>query len=241
MTEIDSKYASGTLAESMAPDEMPRERLLRDGALALKVEELIAILLRTGIKNKNVLELSADIYASYGYSLNSLGGASPIDLVNEFKGLGEAKAISLVAALELGRRRLEEDVRRIQIRDTESACRYFRPKFINSTVEEFHIAVLNNHLKVVHDETVAVGGLASVALDLRLVFKNILRHDGTGFLVAHNHPAGSAKPSKQDIELTKRIEEGARTLGLNFLDHIIVPQGAGQSKCYSFRDDGLLN
>lgn len=243
MTEIDSKYASGTLAESMGADEMPREKLMNDGAYSLTNVELLAILLRTGVKGMNVLQLSQFIYDTYGKSLTRMADRTVKEFCADVSGvgLGPAKAVTLLAALELGRRRLEETVSRIQLNSADRACNYFRSRFSNSTVEEFHVAVLDHRLNVVYEAKVAEGGLASVALDIRRIFKAIIGHDGAGFMVAHNHPAGSAKPSKQDIELTNRLLEGARVLGLNFIDHIIVPQGHVGEQYFSFKDDGLLD
>lgn len=243
MKEIDSKYASLTLAESMEADEMPREKLINKGARSLTDVELIAILLRTGVKGMNVLRLSEFICETYGHNLTRMADRSVEEFCNDVNGvgLGPAKAVTLLAALELGRRRLSETADRIPLNSAERACNYFKTRFLNYTVEEFHIAVLDHRLNVVYEAKVAEGGLASVALDIRRIFKEVLRHDGAGFMVAHNHPAGSAKPSKQDIELTKRLQEGARVLGLTFLDHIIVPQGQVGEPYYSFKDDGLLD
>lgn len=235
-----ARQAPGTsLHATMSPGEMPRERFLRHGAQSLSDVELIAIMLRTGIRGSNVIDVAQNVYRRYGGSLASMGDAT-IDELKQVEGLGETKAITLAAALELGRRRQYQEVARTTLRNSSDAFRFFGSVIATAAVEEFHVAVLGQGNNVIHTERVSQGGLATTAVDIRVLLGVVIRWGGTQFMVAHNHPAGSLTPSKADIDLTNRIVRGAETLGLRLLDHIIVAQGRGVGGYYSFRDNGNL-
>lgn len=228
------------LVEAVAANEMPREKLLAQGAEALTDVDLIAIMLRTGIVGMNVMELARSLYNYYGGNIARMGDATVAEIMQVVKGIGEAKAIAFVAALELGRRRQFHAVKDIPLKSPEAVYRFFAARIGNNVVEEFHLAVIDNGGKVLHAEMVTRGGLSSTAVDCREVFSKVLRWRGTGFVVAHNHPGGNPNPSQSDIDLTKRLKDGAKILGLRFLDHVIVVQGRGEGAYYSFQENKLL-
>lgn len=228
-----------TLHEAVQPEEMPREKLKKYGAKALSDIELIAIMLRTGVHGLNVMEVARSLHKAYRGNLVKMGDASLDEIQNCVKGIGEAKAIAFLAALELGRRRQMHEVKDQPLDSSQAAYEFFVAEMGMNCVEEFHVAVLDNGCNVIHSEMVTRGGLASTAVDIRIVLALVIRWGGTRFMVAHNHPAGNASPSQSDIELTSRIMRGAQTLGLTLLDHIIVVQGRGDCY-YSFHDNGKL-
>lgn len=225
-----------TLAQALSADEMPREKLLAQGVEALTDVDLIAIMLRTGIVGMNVMELARELYAHFDNNIAKMGDASVHEIMEAVKGIGQAKAVAFVAALELGRRRQFHAMKDKPIRSTIDAYNFFAARIANNVVEEFHVAVIDNGGNVIHTQMVTKGGLAAAAVDCRVVFAIVIRWQGTRFIVAHNHPAGTASPSKSDLELTRKLTDGANVLGLTLLDHIIVVQGKGEGAFYSFRD-----
>lgn len=228
-----------TLHEAVQPEEMPREKLKKYGAKALSDVELIAIMLRTGVHGLNVMEVARALHKAYRGNLVKMGDASLDEIQNCVKGIGEAKAIAFLAALELGRRRQLHQVKDSPLTSSQAAYEFFAAEMGMNCVEEFHVAVLDNGCNVIHSEMITRGGLASTVVDIRIVLSAVIRWGGTRFMIAHNHPAGNASPSQSDIDLTSRISCGAQTLGLTLLDHIIVVQGRGDC-FYSFHDNGKL-
>lgn len=224
-----------------SPEEMPRERLKALGAKSLTDVELIQILLRTGIQGVPVDQLARKIYETYNRSIMKMGDA-PLNDMLEIKGLGEAKAIGLMAALELGRRRMFEEWKNklTQLRGSEQAYQYFYPLFGHLETEEVHVVVLNGQNRILTEMTVSQGGYSSSPVDMRTMMRKILTAGGTGFMMAHNHPSGNCRPSKQDLDLTTRVAKASDNLGLNFIDHIIIARGNQSERYYSFADNGLL-
>ncbi len=229
-----------TLHESLAQEDMPREKFLRLGPKALTDVDLIAIMLRTGTAGMNVIDLAWHIYRRFGCNISRLGDATLAELMT-VKGLGEAKAIAFSAALELGRRRQFSDMRGRKLRSSED-CNDFFSSIIGSLAhEEFHVAVVDGQLNVIRTECVSSGGVTGTVVDVRRLMQIIVGTAGAvAFFVAHNHPSGSLKPSRQDIDLTRRIAEAARTLELRFMDHVIVARGAQSPGYYSFSDNGEI-
>lgn len=222
--------------KSWAEDDRPREKLLAKGKQALSDAELIAILISSGSRNESAVELSKRILASINNNLNTLGKLTVTDLI-KFKGIGEAKAISIITALELGRRRrLEEATELPKINGSKAVFDIMQPLIGEITTEEFWIVYLNNANKVLLKCKLSSGGLTGTVVDVRLVFKKAVEINSTAIILCHNHPSGNTKPSDSDLQLTKKMKLGGETLDIKVLDHLIITEKA----YFSFADEGLI-
>jgi len=218
-----------------AADDRPREKLLQKGVDSLSDAELIAILIGSGNKQESAVDLSKRILASARNNLENLGQYSVRNL-QQFKGIGQAKAISIVAALELGRRRnILKSQEQKQIRSSKDAFEILAPYFIDKTKEEFRVIYMKKNL-VRGIEKISQGGLDASIVDIRILMKLLLEKEATAFIIAHNHPSGNLQASRSDIELTKRIQEAGKLMNMQLLDHLII---AG-NEYYSFIDNGIL-
>lgn len=222
--------------KAWAEDDRPREKLLLKGKHALSDAELIAILIGSGNRNESAVDLSKRILASYDNNLDKVAKLGLADF-RLFSGMGEAKALSIIAALELGRRRISQvtDNTGMKIISSADAYRIIRPELDDLVHEEFYVLILNRSNVVVKKEQVSRGGMSSTIVDPKIVFKVAVNHAASGIILAHNHPSGSVKPSEHDIRLTKKLREGANILDIALLDHIIV----GANTYFSFADEGL--
>lgn len=222
--------------KAWAEDDRPREKLLLKGKHALSDAELIAILIGSGNRSESAVDLAKRILSSYDNNLDKLAKLGMSDLKN-FSGMGEAKALSIIAALELGRRRISQvaDSASMKITSSADAYRIVRPELDDLVHEEFYVLILNRSNVVVKKAQVSRGGMSSTIVDPKIVFKVAVNHGASGIILAHNHPSGSVKPSDQDIRLTKKLREGAEILDIALLDHIIV----GDNTYFSFADEGL--
>jgi len=219
-----------------AEDDRPREKLLLKGRHALSDAELIAILIGSGSKDESAVQLSQRILLSQGNKLNELGKMS-VEEFMKFKGIGEAKAISILAAMELGRRRKDEDTpERLQIRTSKDAFHILQPHIADLPHEEFWILILSRSNKVLSKECVSRGGVTGTVVDSKIIFKTALDKRAVSIILAHNHPSGTLKPSKQDISLTNKLLEAGRLLDLPILDHLIIAENG----FYSFADEGMM-
>jgi DNA repair protein RadC len=219
-----------------AEDDRPREKLLSKGKQALSDAELIAILIGSGSRDESAVDLSKRILASINNNLSALGKLSVTDLM-KFKGIGEAKAISIITALELGRRRrLEEAMELPKITSSKAIFDIMQPLIGEIATEEFWIVYLNNSNKVLHKSQLSSGGLTGTVVDVRLVFKKAVEINSTAIILCHNHPSGNTKPSDADIQLTKKMKLGGETLDVKVLDHLIITEKA----YFSFADEGLI-
>lgn len=219
-----------------AEDDQPREKLMLKGKAALSDAELIAILIGSGSRNESAVELSKRILASVDNNLNLLGKQSLQQLMN-FKGIGEAKAITIAAAMELGRRRREEDVVDLKkITSSRAVFEIMQPLIGELPHEEFWILYLNNSNKVIYKSQLGKGGITSVIVDVRIVFKTALEHNAVGIILCHNHPSGQLQASELDKQLTRELKAAGRTLNINVLDHVIVTE----TGYLSFADTGIL-
>lgn len=223
--------------KAWAEDDRPREKLVLKGRSSLSDAELIAILLGTGSRTESAVDLAKRVLQSGDNSLEKLAKKSVAELKN-FSGMGEAKALAIIAALELGKRRISIPVDNTSMKITASsdAYRIIRPELDELPHEEFYIMILNRSNIVTRKEQVSRGGMNSTVVDPKIVFKTALSHGATGIILAHNHPSGAVKPSEQDIRLTKKLREGAEVLDIALLDHIIV----GANTYFSFADEGLV-
>ncbi|MEJ2883060.1 RadC family protein [Pedobacter sp. GR22-6] len=219
-----------------AEADRPREKLMLNGRRHLTDAELIAILIGSGSRDETAVELSRRILASCDNDLDALGRLSLKELC-KFKGVGEAKAISIVAALELGRRRKDANTKEMQqISSSADAFRLLLPMFADLNHEEFWILALNQANFVIGKYLISKGGLAGTVADPKIIFKVALENNAANIILAHNHPSGNVKPSSQDINITKKLVEAGKMLDLFILDHLIITN----KKYYSFGDEGLI-
>jgi DNA repair protein RadC len=217
-------------------DDKPREKLLLKGKTALSDAELIAILIGSGSRNETAVTLSQRILASVDYNLNALGKLSVAQL-NNFKGIGDAKAITIQAALELGRRRrIAEAIELQKVSSSKTIFDIMQPVIGELAHEEFWIIYLNNANKILSKLQLSKGGITGTVVDVRLVFKTAIALGAVGIILAHNHPSGTLKPSEADKQITKKLKTGGEQLDIKILDHVIVTE----TGYFSFSDDGIL-
>ncbi len=217
-------------------DDKPREKLMLKGKSVLSDAELIAILIGSGSRNESAVDLSKRILASVDHNLNALGKVSLSQLI-QFKGIGEAKAISIIAALELGRRRRGEDV--VELKKVTSSKIIFeimQPIIGELPHEEFWIIYLNNSNKVISKAQLSKGGITGTLVDVRIVFKTALEMGATGLILCHNHPSGTLIPSDADKQITKKLKLAGESLEIKVLDHLIVTE----TSYFSFVDEGIF-
>lgn len=217
-------------------DDRPREKLVTKGKIALSDAELIAILIGSGNREESAVGLSQRILASVDNNLNELGRVTVSQLM-EFKGIGEAKAISIVGALELGRRRRHEAaLERKKVTSSESVFELLQPIIGDLPHEEFWALYLNSANKVLQTIQLSKGGLTSTIVDIRLTLKTALQLGAVGIILAHNHPSGNLKPSAADNQLTKKLKLAGESLDIKILDHLIITENA----YFSFADEQRL-
>lgn len=220
----------------LAEDDRPREKFLQKGKNSLSDSELLAIIMGSGNREESVIELARKILASVHNNWHQLSLLSVKDLM-KFKGIGEAKAISIITALEIGRRRAGQEIpERSVIGNSHDAYSILKNQLSDLRTEEFWAIFLNNSNKVIHTSQLTQGGISQSIVDVRVLFKTALEHFSTGVIIAHNHPSGSLKPSKEDINITQKIKEAGSVLSIQLLDHIIITQDS----YFSFSDTGLL-
>ncbi|AUS04669.1 RadC family protein [Pseudotamlana carrageenivorans] len=217
-------------------DDQPREKLLYKGKTALSDAELVAILIGSGNRDESAVALCKRILASTNNNLSALGRLS-IKQLMAFKGIGEAKAITILAALELGRRRRgEEALERYKISSSRSVFEYMQPVIGELNHEEFWIIYLNNSNKVLQKNQLSKGGITGTLVDVRLVLKTALEVGATGLILAHNHPSGTLRPSEADKQITQKLKIAAQNLDIQVLDHLIITEAS----YFSFADESLL-
>ena len=222
--------------KNWSDDDKPREKLVQKGTSVLSDAELIAILIRIGSQNESAVELSKRILSSANNNLNELGKLSITQLM-QFKGIGEAKAVSIAAALEIGRRRRGEAAQKItKISSSKNVFELLQPKMGELPHEEFWIVFLNNSNTVLHAGQISKGGITGTLVDVRLVLKQSLELGAVGLILAHNHPSGTLRPSEADKQITRKLKVAAEALDIKVLDHIIITQ----KEYFSFADEGLL-
>ena len=222
--------------KNWAEDDKPREKLMLKGKAALSDAELIAILIGSGSRNESAVQLSQRILASSNNNLNTLGKMSISQLMT-FKGIGEAKAITIVAASELGRRRREEEaIDLVKISSSKMVFDVMQPIIGELPHEEFWVLYLNNSNKIIYKFQLSKGGITGTVVDIRLLFKTAFEHNATSIILTHNHPSGKLLASDADIQITKKIKEASKQLDITLLDHIIITENG----FYSFQDEGIF-
>ncbi len=221
---------------SWAEEDRPREKLMLKGKSALTDAELIAILIGSGTRELSAVDLSKIILQSVGNNLNELAKLSVNDLM-KFKGIGDAKAISIVSALELGRRRKEsETLKRTKITCSADGYDAIRPHLLDLSHEQFWILLLNRANEVIRPFQISVGGVSGTVADPKLIFKAAIEHLASAIILVHNHPSGNLTPSQADKDLTKKVVEAGRLLDVPVLDHLIF----GDNGYFSFADEGMM-
>ena len=222
--------------KNWAEDDQPREKLMLKGKQVLSDAELIAILIGSGSRSESAVELSKRILASVDNSLNALGKLS-IQQLSTFKGIGEAKAISIIAAAELGRRRKEEEVvEPKRITSSKAVFEIMQPIIGELPHEEFWVLYLNNNNKVIYKSQISKGGIVGTVVDIRIVFKIAFEQNAVGIILTHNHPSGKFEPSDLDISLTEELKIAGNHLSIPVLDHIIIIE----NDYFSFRDQNIF-
>lgn len=222
--------------KNWSEDDRPREKLLQKGKSILSNAELIAILIGSGNRDESAVALSKRILNSVEDNLNGLGKLSVSELI-KFKGIGEAKAVSIVAALEIGRRRRgEEALERKKITSSSSVFELMQPIIGELPHEEFWILYLNNSNKVLEKSQLSKGGITGTLVDVRLVLKTALQLGAVGLILTHNHPSGTLKPSQADKNITQKLKTAGESLDIKVLDHVIITEKA----YFSFADENLL-
>jgi DNA repair protein RadC len=221
---------------SWAEDDRPREKLLMKGKSALSDAELIAILIGSGSAEETAVDLSKRILQSLNNQLSELAKLTVKDLI-KFKGIGEAKAISIIAALELGRRRKDsEPEKRIKITDSQTAFDTIYAHLGDLNHEEFWVIFLNRANQVIGKQNVSKGGVSGTVVDPKVVFKMAVQFPASAIILAHNHPSGNLKPSQADHQLTRKLKEAGKALDIPVLDHLII----GDHNYFSFVDEGVF-
>mmetsp|Transcript_6418 Transcript_6418/g.14550 ORF Transcript_6418/g.14550 Transcript_6418/m.14550 type:complete len:243 (-) Transcript_6418:346-1074(-) len=222
--------------QDWAKTDRPREKLIQRGSTVLTNAEILGILIGSGTSKISAVNLAQLILKHYDNDLNLLARCSVKEL-QRFKGIGEAKAVTIVSAMELGRRRANHTISpRPKLYDSGSAYRFIRPELVDKPVEEFWIILINQANYLIKKQFISSGGLTTTLADPKIVFKAALEYHTAGIILVHNHPSGNPTPSSQDVALTQKLIEGGKLLDITVLDHIIV---AGDGY-FSFSDEKLL-
>ncbi|MGI2298791.1 RadC family protein [Candidatus Cardinium hertigii] len=219
-----------------APEDRPREKLLQKGAAALTDAELLAVLIGSGTRNTSVVVLAQHILKTNGNSLQELAKRSVQEL-QRFRGIGAAKAIAIVCAMELTRRRTDEPFRKKELVNSSSkAYKLLQPNLTDKSIEEFWILLLNRANYLIKKIKVSSGGTSRTIVDAKFLFRLVLDHQAVSIILAHNHPSGNTAPSTADIALTNSLDKAGKLLDIAVLDHIIFTD----RNYFSFSDEGLL-
>jgi DNA repair protein RadC len=230
------RYENHFPIKNWAEEDRPREKLQLKGRNSLSDAELLAILIGSGNRSESAVDLAKRILTSAGDNLIEVSRLGISDLV-QFRGIGEAKAVTLIAALELGRRRNESEVMaREKITCSRDAFEIFRSVIGDQPYESFWIILLNKANKVIRKCSISEGGVSGTVVDPKKIFKTALDHHASSILLGHNHPSGNIQPSEADQKITKKIRDAGLMLDVAVLDHLIV----GDDRYYSFADEGNL-
>ncbi len=232
----DSSYSSARKILSWAEEDRPREKMEMRGKEALTDAELIAILINSGTADLSAVDVGKQIMA---YAENNIGALARLSVkeLTKIKGIGKAKAITIIAALELGRRRKESEVlKNRKITCSNDVYNEMAPLLMDKSIEEFWILLLNRANKVIRKVQISKGGVSGTVVDAKVLFKNALEHLASAVILVHNHPSGTLKPSTEDIKLTNKLKEAGKVMDIPVLDHLIFTDNG----YVSFTDEGLL-
>jgi DNA repair protein RadC len=229
-----SEYTNLTIKQ-WANEDRPREKLITKGLASLSDAELLAILLATGTRNISAVDLAKHILANVENNLHVLGKQTVNDL-KKINGIGEAKAITIIAALELGRRRKKSDIERKKINNSHVVFELFQPILGDLPYEEFWVLYLNRSNGVIDKEKISLGGTAGTVIDVKIILKHGIEKLASSLVLVHNHPSGNIQPSENDKAITQKIMEAGKLMDISTLDHVII----GDTKYFSFADEGIL-
>jgi DNA repair protein RadC len=233
---MESSNKSSTSIKNWAIDDRPREKLASKGRESLSDSELLAILINTGSGKSSAVDLAKEVLKLGGNNLDELGKLSLKDMMS-VKGIGEAKAITLVAALELGRRRQAGlPLNKTQVRSSRELADYLKTALKDYEHEVFAVVFMNRANKINHFQVLSSGGISHTIVDPRIIFKRALEVKATSIVLCHNHPSGNLRPSRQDEALTAKLKEAGTLLDINVVDHLIV----SDEGYYSFADEGMI-
>ena len=231
-----SDYSYKLSIKSWAEADRPREKLLQKGSYSLSEAELIAVLIGSGTRKVSAVDLAKKILETVGHDLNNLGKLTVPDL-KKFNGIGDAKAVSIVSAMELGRRRKETiSLEKEVITSSSDAYNIFYSIMADLRYEEFWILLLNRANKIIGKQRISAGGVEGTVADAKIIFKTAVDNLASSIILGHNHPSGNANPSEADIKLTQKCKKAGELLDVMVLDHLIITD----STYYSFADDGNL-
>ncbi len=229
-------YITKTTIKTWAEEDQPREKLLLKGKYSLSDAELLAIIIGSGSTDLSAVDLCKIILNEYKNNLNELAKCSVNDFI-KFKGIGEAKAVSIVAAIELGRRRKEAEVlKKVKISSSNEAYIYLKPFLMDLDHEQFWILLLNRNLELIKPIQISTGGVSGTIADPKIIFKYAIENLANAIILTHNHPSGNLTPSDADIQLTKKLKQAAQLFDINLADHIIFTNHG----FYSMSDQNIL-
>jgi len=230
------KIYKSTGIKDWALEDRPREKLLSKGITSLSNAELLSILIRSGGPDASAVDLARQVLKQAGNNLQELGRKSINDLVKH-NGMGTVKAITIIAALELGRRRKRSELQeKIRISGSQDVYSLFQPLIADLSHEEFWVLILNRSNRVIGNIRISQGGISGTVIDVRLILKNALDRLASSLVLCHNHPSGNLKPSDADIKITTKISDASRTMDIQLLDHIII----ADNSYFSFSDEGMI-
>lgn len=223
--------------KNWSPDDRPREKLLSKGKEALSHAELLAILIGSGTRSESAVDLCKRILQDLNNDLSALGRMEVKDLMR-YKGIGEAKAITIITAMEIGfRRKLADKSEITKIKSSKDAYEAIHTKLCDLPHEEFWVMLLNNSSRLMKMERVSTGGMTGTVADVRIIFRKALEEKATSIIVCHNHPSGNRQPSEADKKLTKKLSQAGEILDIKVLDHLIVTE----SEYFSFADEQMMS
>lgn len=222
--------------KSWSATEQPREKFIQNGASALSTTELIAILIRSGTVDRSAISLARELLDKANNNLSTMAKMEVDDLVN-IKGIGKTKAITLLASIELGKRRYMEQAQvRIKLSSSREVFHLMKPIMEDLQIEQFWVLYLNNASSIIDKQRISEGGMTATIVDVRLIFKHALRANATAIILCHNHPSGSLVPSKADQNITDKIVKAARYMDVQVLDHLIITE----QSYFSFADEARI-
>lgn len=223
-----------------AEEDRPREKMMARGAQALTKAELLAIIIGSGTTKKSAVELMSEILRDCDGRLSNLSNMS-LQALTSYDGIGPAKALSIMAAAEIGRRRsLESSHDLLQIENAEDVMKYMRPKVQDLTHEESWVLLLNNNARILRCVHLSSGGLTETSVDVRMLLKEAILSNATAFILVHNHPSGKMIPSSADKDLTNRVQKAGQAVNIRMLDHVIVTDSSDMQDYFSFAENGYL-
>lgn len=229
-------YKENISIKQWSEDDRPREKLLNKGRAALSDAELLAILLRTGTRRKTAVDLAKELLRKNNHNLIELSRLSVNDLIL-FDGIGEAKALTILAALELGnRRRASAVIKKEKITSSRDVFEVLHAETAGSNYEQFWLLLLNRANKIIRKINISEGGISGTIADPKKIFKIALDNSASSIILSHNHPSGNVKPSDADLKLTRKLKEAGNFLDISVLDHVII----GEEEYYSFADEGRM-